>query len=280
MPTQTQDLIEAYLLHLRERPASDQTLNTYRWQLNTADRGLPYGLEGANRNDLRAWIWRGDYALSSRALTHAVLTGFYRFAFEHGYLDFNPGAKIPTPKVPQGLPRVATDAHVARLLTESPAPYRLDAHLAAYGGLRCIEISRLHRDHITETSISVHGKGNKFRMVPTHPAIWALTKDLPPGPVSGERTPKKISANFLRFCERIGIEKMSLHRLRGWFATTGYNASHDVRAVQTLLGHSSLATTARYVAVGETTRRAIVTGLPTFAAEDDAGPQTRPAQET
>lgn len=268
----TDDLIEAFLVHLRECSCTDRTLDTYRERLTLADRGLPFGLDIATEDELRAWLWRDGYAPASRALTYAAFVGFFRWALDRGHLDFDPTTEIPRPKVREGVPRVASDEAAKWAVTESAEPYRLWAQLAAYAGLRCIEIYRLDRDHITKDFITAHGKGNKPRSIPTHPLIWAAVQGLPPGPLTDMPNERRLSNRFGRYCTDHFGKLLTLHRLRGWFATAAYNATKDPRTLSTVLGHANMATTARYIAAAEPQRRALVIALPVFDDAPDVTP--------
>lgn len=264
------DLIEIFATHLRAASKTPRTIRDYTYFCAKADELLPYGLDCATEDELRAWLWRGEYAPASRALRYAALSAFFRWAVAAEYLDFDPMLKIDRPKVRAGVPRVATDDIARMVLTEAKEPHRLHARLAAYAGARCIEILRLRREDITADYITLHGKGDKDRQVPTHPVIWAAVKDLPPGPITDLPDAKAVSNRFSRYCATHYGITFSLHRLRGWFATTAYNATKDARAIQVLLGHSDLATTTRYILSAVPQQRAVVDGLPTFDAEDGA----------
>ena len=99
-----EDLIEAYLTHMRERTCTQRTLDTYGYHLGMADQHLPFGLDIANAQEIRTWLWREGYALSTRALQHAAFAGFFRWAVKEGFLDFDPTTDIPRPKVAEGVP--------------------------------------------------------------------------------------------------------------------------------------------------------------------------------
>lgn len=267
------DLIERYMAHLRERSCTPQTIDSYTYQLERADKILPFGLDASTEQEIRAWIWSGDLAPASRALTHSALGGFFRWAYATGELDFDPTDGIPRPKVPAGIPRVASDDQVEMLVGYACQPYRLWAILAAYGGLRCIEVYRQRREEITEDEMRIYGKGNKYRVVPTHEVLWTAVKDLPAGPLTSTPSGRRISTNFQRYCVKSHIP-MSLHPLRAWFATTMYRATKDLQSVQRLLGHANLATTARYLGLGQQELRAAISALPTLGAS--AGVATSP----
>ena len=166
--------------------------------------------------------------------------------------------------MPDGIPRVATDEYVRFLVTAAPEPHRLYAILGAYAGLRCVDISRLQREHISAERIHVvRSKRNKTRLVPMHPDIWQAVRDLPAGPVT-DRSPRQISTNFFRFCQRRGMVSMSHHRLRGWYASRSYRHSKNLLAVKQNMGHSHPNTTARYIELDEDQVQAAVDGLPRF----------------
>jgi integrase/recombinase XerC len=266
------DLLEPFAAHLRQESRSPRTIRDYQRCMTALDRDLPFGADIAHEEELRSWLWRDGLAQSSRAVYHAAIRAFYSFAVTRGLIDFDPSAGIPRPKVKEGLPRVATDEQVRTILTQARQPYRLWAQLACYAGLRCIEIWRLHREHITEQALSVHrGKGEKARIIPTHPVIWKAVKDLPPGPLAKVADERQLSTNFLLHAQEVlGLYGVSMHRLRGWMATTSYRKTKDVRALQRALGHANVSTTVRYIAVADEQLQAITDALPTFDEDDDA----------
>ncbi len=271
-----EDLIQLFLVYLREDSKEDASRETYAYWLTRADAELPAGLDIASEDELRTWLWRDNlrgqpYASKSRALMHAALTRFFAWAVEYDHLDFDPMARIKRPKVSEGAPRVATAEQARLLLTDAKQPYRLFAQLAGYASLRCVEIWRLDRGDITEQAIKVHGKGGKHRLIPTHPLIWASVKDMPAGRITDLPDRRAVSNRFGRYCAERYKMRLTLHRMRGWFATEGYNASKDPRALQVLLGHSSLATTTRYIAAALPQQQQIISSLPVYDEGDEMG---------
>lgn len=260
------DLIDLYVDRLAERGCTEATLETCRRLLGLADRRLPFGLDRANEDELRAYLFRRTRPLArgSQRTYHTVLNRFYDWAVDARLLKLNPMARIRAPKVPEYMPRVAEDDRVRWVLTEAAEPYRLWGVLAAFGNLRCIEVSRLRREHVTEHDITVYlGKGNKPGIVPTHPLVWDAIQDLPGGPVT-DATPSQVSIRFWKYARRSGIPDLSMHRLRGWYATQGYAATGDLLAVQRNMRHKDPRTTAGYIRTTGHQARAVVDGLPTF----------------
>lgn len=263
--------VEAYLRQLTLAGYRHTTIKTYRGVLLRAVHQLPRGL-CAYPDELAEWIARGD-SRNTRATSAAALRGFYRWCQHTGRLTYNPMDDVATVGHKRGYPRPVTHDELARLLTGAREPYRLWCLLAAYAGARCIEISRLHRDDITQETVYLAGKGDRDRAVPTHPAIWAAIADLPPGPVAACNA-ARVSAQVSRECHRLGLTGVTAHRLRHWAGTWWQAATGDVRVTQELLGHASPATTAVYTAVSDQARRAAVLGLPVIAATGAAGAPT------
>jgi site-specific recombinase XerC len=131
---------------------------------------------------------------------------------------------------------------------------RLAIMLAAYAGLRRAEIAGLHADDIGDRMLTVTGKGSKTRRVPIHPMLEEQLRIVKarggyifPN-VNGE--PMKPDSLGRRIARALP-GKWSAHSLRHYYAGNVYRASHDLRAVQELLGHSSIATTQIYTQVND-----------------------------
>lgn len=260
------DIIDLYLTHLAERGCTQATLDTNRAILHRADAHLPFGLDRSDDDELRAYLYHRDKQLAPGSLrTYYVhLNCFYKWATTSRILRSNPMDYIAAPKARHRFPRVAEDHHVAWVVSEAAQPYRLWGTIAAYANLRCIEVSRLYREHVTEHDVTVHrGKGDKGRIIPTHALIWDAVRDLPPGPIT-DCTPNQVSIRFWKYCVRSGVRGLSMHRLRGWWATAAYNATHDLLTVQLGMGHAGPGDTAGYIRRSGSQARAIIDALPTF----------------
>lgn len=261
------DLIQRYLDRISEQGVTDATLDTCFVVLTIADSRLPFGLDKANEDELRAYLHRREpkpLSPSTRRNYRTILNGFYEWATANEVLWSNPIAGIETPKVPETLARTAENEQVQWLLTHAREPYRRWTVLAAFGGLRCIEIARLHREHVTADAIMIlRGKGNRARVIPAHPLVWETVRELPNGPVTSH-TARQISRLFWNYCHRRGFTNLSAHRLRGWYATQGYAATGDLLAVSRNLGHENPRRTAGYIRTSSSQARAVVEGLPTF----------------
>lgn len=184
-----------------------------------------------------------------------TLKSFYSWAQLTGRMKRDPARRLPKVSAPVGKPRPAPSEAVTRGVRDHDPRIRLMIMLAAYTGLRCCEIARIHTDDIMEDlvghSLVVHGKGNKQRVVPLRDDVAHLLRQIPtgfvfPGRIDGHLSSARVSELI---SEALPVN-VTAHMLRHWFASRTYVASgNDIRAVQELLGHASVATTQIYTAV-------------------------------
>lgn len=269
-------MIDAYLRHLEiDRDRAEATLETYHDILTRMQAELPAGLIGAHTDELRAWIYVAGRKPATRKQYRSVATGFFDWACNPAdpaspVLDHDPARLLPRVKVPRGRARPIQTEQLADILARAAAPYDLWYLAAAAAGLRAVEISHLDREHVTAESTWVQGKGGKERLVPTHPALWAMIEPLPWGPIArrpdgvtrAERRYLYHSANY-HLHHVLGYQAITMHRLRHWFGTHAHRASGgDLAVAQELLGHASPVTTRIYVEVDAVAMAAAVNALP------------------
>lgn len=159
---QAMEIIEQYLEHLRRLNRSAETIRGRTEILGRLNRDLPHGIGRTTKEELSDWLYRDSWSQNTKAGYYCAIKSFYLWATDPDdpWIDGNPAAKLEPVKFPPGRSRAVTDDQARRILTESAAPFRVWALLAAYNGLRCIEISRLDREHITEQQLFiVKGKG-------------------------------------------------------------------------------------------------------------------------
>jgi integrase/recombinase XerD len=280
--------IQRFLDHLTiERGLSDHTVAAYRRDLERYATFLrARGITDARRVDERAVASHvaavsaatyGDgrrYRATSVVRALSSLRAFHRFLLRDGKISSDPTAAVIRPKLPRSLPKPLTVDDVARVLAHpdrSAKGLRDRAVLETlYGaGLRISELVGLDLDDLDlqEGSVRVLGKGGKERDVPigryARDAISAYLTRVRPQIV----TARSRSALFLNLrggrltrqgCTGIvqqhaagaGIrKKVSPHTFRHSFATHLLEGGADVRVVQELLGHASVATTQVYTLV-------------------------------
>lgn len=262
----TDTLVDLHVAHLQAGGKSPRTVEARRSVLRLLDRHLPFGLAFAATEQIEAWLAtrRSPWTLNVYAY-HVV--GFYRWAAAAGLLDGDPTATIAMPPHPRALPKPVTEQELA-LALELPEPFGTACALAGFAGLRASEIAACRREHIGPEHLVVPvGKGGAPGAVPCHPYLWRRVQSRPSGhlvtdprgdPVSGHWLTFNIRARF----DRIGLTKVTLHRLRHRFGTLIQELVGDIRVTQVCMRHASIASTEGYTLVTASRRTAAVAALP------------------
>ncbi len=201
----------------------------------------------ATTTDLEHWLAAHDWNAASRRSAVASLRDFYRWAQREGH--DNPAALLVAPPEPAPCSRPCPDAAVDHALAcESGVRWWL-VRLAASTGLRRAELAVVHSSDAADGWLTVHGKGNKIRRVPL-PADVSAWLSTCHGYAFPGRSGGHVSVDWVHdvISQATGYPP---HRLRHRYANRVYAGSHDVRAVQALLGHASLATTQRYLGLDD-----------------------------
>ena len=232
---------------------------------------------------IRSWLANqqvkgGARTTLSRRATSIRL--FTKWATKKGYLSKDVGATLATPKGARTLPDVLTiadaslamDAIAARVGEEDGPISKRDAAMLEIlyaSGARVSELCGLDLEDIdyARSTIRVLGKGNKERTIPIgNPAMRALESWLKNGRelLAGAKSERAVflGARGKRIDQRTvrtmvyhalaaleGVEKMGPHALRHSAATHLLEGGADLRTVQEILGHASLATTQIYTHV-------------------------------
>jgi integrase len=200
-----------------------------------------------------AHTWSNEHRKGVRT----SLVSFFDWCISSTIADVNPAAGLPLVLGDKPRPRPATDDIWRHLIATAPQRELLMIRLAGEAGLRRGEVALCHRDDlITDPrgpSLIVHGKGNKQRVVPISDSLAeAIREECAEGYVFPGRFGGHITAGYIS----VQISQMmppgyTMHTLRHLFASRAYRGSRNLRAVQMLLGHQSIATTERYCAVDD-----------------------------
>lgn len=203
---------------------------------------------------LAGWISNPDWGTQTRATYGNHLRGYYRWSVDTDRLPADPMRKIPVPRVSKGLPRPVTEAELASVLATATGAWRLAVLIAAYAGLRCMELVALTRADITADTIHIrHGKGGKEAMLPCHRLIWEAVKDLPDGPILHRpgydrpfKDPRELAVYAGRWFRENGYPTVTMHRFRHRYGTQVYRKTKDLLLTSRMLRHSSVQTTVVY----------------------------------
>ena len=269
-----------------ERNASPRTVEAYHRSLQLFRRwaGESFDAWEACGADLfRSWLYEAlneELKPSTIRLRFAALRSFYEYLMRREGLQASPLAEVSLPRAAQSLPVHLSLHQMEELLSlplripadkKSPAwlPFRDVAILELFYscGMRLSELVALNADSLRpgENCIRLQGKGRKLRLVPVGDyALEAVERYRELAGVQGDsplfisRLGRRMSCRSVQLmldkylrCSDIPFH-ISPHKLRHTFATHLLDAGADLRAVQELLGHSSLATTQIYTHVTKT----------------------------
>lgn len=267
-PTHTptwQELIPPFSAYLTAGKKSPRTVELRLYQLRRLQRATKLEPAEITSQHLIDMLANPNWMPNTAATARASYASFFRWAYGLGHLEADPALVLPSVKVVPGEPKAASDDAVAEALAQAPARTALMVRIGALAGLRAMEIAQLHsRDvHITiertkkgkkrkRAHLQITGKGSKTRIVPIalELAYEILDRDgyVFPGRIDGHVSPAYVS----KLVSRALPPGVTCHKLRHRFATRAYaNSGNNIRALQKLLGHASMATTQIYTHVSD-----------------------------
>ena len=246
-------------------------------------------LESIGLTDLYAFLnymnrERGDKA-PTRARKVACLRSFFKYAqTKAGLIEVNPAAELDSPKIAKTLPRYLELSECHTLLSVIDGEHKERDYcmivLFLNCGMRLSELVGVNLSDISEDTLVVNGKGGKERTIYLNEAcLDAISRYLRVRPkITGKdadalflsKRRQRISAKTVQYTVKKYIKlanldprKYSTHKLRHTAATLMYTYGDvDIRALQEILGHTSVATTEIYTHVNNARLREAVSKNP------------------
>src|SRR5439155_18500296 len=279
-----QQEIEAFVEALRNRAVSEHTLSSYRSDLRQFHAFLKLrkrsldSLDHLCLRDFLSHLHERKLQKTSIARKLACLRTFFKFLVHDGRLKSNPAELISSPRLPKKLPSYLGEEEAAAVV-EMPQGSSLKdlrdraiLELLYASGLRVRELVGLNDENLDmpEHLVRVFGKGKKQRIVPfgeyaaralatylseRNRVGLAQAEDSGHIPVFVSLRGRRLNARDVqRLVETTRARlpsgrRFTTHTLRHTFATHLLERGADLRAIQELLGHSSLATTQKYTHV-------------------------------
>lgn len=213
---------------------------------------------------LVAWFGRQNHwAAETRRGYRNTLRSFFAWALSEGVVTANPALALPKVRAGKARPRPTPDRAWSDALAAADPRTTVMLRLAGEAGLRRAEIAAVHTRDVIDTEdgpeLLVHGKGGKERIVPLSTELGDLVRGgaaghtrgankwgwLFPGADGGHLSARRVG-ELLRDALP---GQWTGHTLRHRFATRAYRGTRNIRAVQELLGHESVATTQVYTGV-------------------------------
>jgi len=258
---------------MQNRNMSPHTIRSYKVDLLEFSEFLKtnYGVEHpsqVNVDHIRnfvASLARHGYEKRSINRKLSAIRSFYRYLNRHGIVNIQPATAVRSFKLPRKLPTFLTEAEMERLfeLTDLSLRDRTILELLYGTGMRASELCnlKLHDIDWEREIIRVHGKGGKQREIPlTRTALRWLREYVQTGdkikmdelglflsrkgiPITTRTLQRIVKKHLMKVSHKTGI---SPHTLRHTYATHLLNRGCDLRTVQLLLGHRSIASTQIY----------------------------------
>jgi integrase/recombinase XerD len=261
---------------LAEKGLSDKTISAYQSDISIFKNYLDkrdLEILSVNQEQIISFLnsLRSSYSSASRARIIATLRSFYKFACLENLITTNPAENLKTPRKDEKLPGVLSISQVEKLLnqpfgqTAAGVRNRSILEVLYASGMRVSELVQLNLDdlNLAEGYARCFGKGNKKRLVLLgktacqatsiyiHSARHLFVKDEQFPAVylnfRGGRLSRQSCWKIVKYyANQVGIENIHPHSLRHSFATHMLLGGADLRAVQEMLGHSSISTTQIY----------------------------------
>lgn len=219
------------------------------------------------------WATISHLAPASRAAHLSCVRAFLEHLRTLGLIDHDPTLTIRRPTNPPRPPvTLSAPQIVALLVTVTTLRERAVAALMLGCGLRACDVAALDVDNVdlTDRILRVRGKGNKYRLVPMPLATVECVADYlarfpaSSGPLMRNCSGARMSPDYLRYrmtraLYRAGVKQCahdgrSPHVLRRTCATALLESGASIREVQSVLGHSSISSTERYLALPDAKR--------------------------
>lgn len=283
--------LDSFTAHLAAKKTRPRTIATYGKALHGYVVFL--GEESTVADVTEASIGRYQIARSELkpatiAKDLSAIRAYCRWCIRAGLRTDDPTLEIVWPKKTLPIPRAlkARELRLLESILEMPLPvlntkarhvifrHKRAILLMLYCGLRSSEVPALDWRDVDldeETLIIRDGKGGKDRVLPIHARVarnLALTpEDKQTGAVCGHLDGRPISYTSMphifseRYLGSFGLH-ISAHMLRHTFAIQLLRAKADIRRIQVLLGHASLETTQRYLALDLDDTRQAIAALP------------------
>lgn len=271
--------IDEFLAHLEhERNASPHTVAAYGRDLGQLLAYLEethVGWKAADNVALRGFLARlyeGRRKKTSIGRKLAAVRSFYDYAVRRKWVEANPARALATPRADKRVPTFLSEDEMARFLDLPSSDRALDIRdralleLLYASGIRVSELVAIDLADVgfAERLVRVRGKGKKERLVPFGRSAAAsleawrrVRNDLPADRSGadalflnyrgGRLTSRSVERTVGKYIRRTAVVRhISPHSLRHSFASHLLGRGADLRTIQELLGHASLATTQKY----------------------------------
>lgn len=260
------DDLAAFASWLRSWGAAETTITARISLLTTLAR--EFDPLTVTADQLSTWLGNPAFQPWTRVTYFSHLRSLFEWMRKTDRREDDPTEQMRRPREPRRKPRPMTGDEVTRILAAAQGHERAWVSLGLFAGLRVFEVAKFRGEDITPDSLYVRGKGGKDAILPTHPALWHLAQSYPrigywfPSDLSasGHWNEKTITTKVTALFASVGVQG-STHRARHTYGTNLLRGGANIRVVQDLMRHDSLATTAGYLQVAESEKVAAIGNL-------------------
>lgn len=258
-----EDSIPAWCDWMTTAGAPSTSIGLRKYHVERLARELHTRPRAVTLDQLTQWLAGKDWSPNTRRAYRSSLRSFYGWALVTGRVLESPAHQLPPVKIPRPRPRPAPEDVFREALRGADERTTLALLLAGVCGLRRSEVAAVRGEHVERDllgwSLRVKGKGGHVRLVPLTDEITVRLRATGPGWAFPSSQGGHLTPHYLaKLVSRHLSGGLTMHTLRHRCATVAYAATHDLRAVQELLGHAKPETTAIYTAVPDASIRAAV----------------------
>ena len=288
-------LIKRFLIYLRlEQSLSDNSVNAYSHDIELLMQYLDSINHSKSLKDIRqenienliAHLYQLGLSANSQARILSGIKKFYAYLLQEKLVEENPTQLISSPSIGRHIPDILSYEEICSMIDcidlSLPLGHRNKAIIETmYAcGLRVSEVTslKISNIYVEDEFIRIFGKGDKERLIPISPStIKTLYLYIEGERKSQNINPKHTDTLFVNrrgsglsrqmifliikdLAEKAGIKKnIGPHTIRHSFATHLLEGGADLRAVQQMLGHSSISTTEIYTHISDQYLREVIT---------------------
>lgn len=267
-----QKQIEEFVLYLNERNLSPNTVKVYGDNLQEFLRftGKKKSVKNIGRKDIKTFLFslskKNNQPITRRGKL-ITLRNFFKYLEDEGMIKNNPVKNVLLPKVPVKEPQFLSEQDIQKLLKTVTAEKKREEvilRILVETGFRLSELTSLDTGDIDIESetVRVRRKGNVERIIPINTGLAKCLGDYIQGrnclePLianarGGRMTQRRVAISVKICFEKAGIARpgISVHSLRHSFCVRLLQKKVNIKVIQTLCNHASLATTERYLHIG------------------------------
>lgn len=264
------EYIEQFVGYLKERNLSPNTIKLYKdnlmefWQYCKGKSSI----KSIKREDIKSFLFylseKNNQPITRRAKL-TTIRSFYKYLEDEGKVKNNPAKNLPSPKVAIKVPEYLLESEIKKLLQIVKKDKNPRAEVAirilVETGLRLAELTNLSTGDIDtkQKTISVTRKGNVQQVIPINSGLSGFIKvfikdkeaiaPLIANRMGDRMTARRVAIMVQDYLKKAKIDRagISVHSFRHSFCVRMLEKKVNLKTIQLLCNHSSLATTERYL---------------------------------